>query len=79
MFEPCFCFLIESIFYFLDLNGNIKLTYQCNWVSVDKKVSIDRLLDENDGVYCAPELGKVSGVTPAVDWWSVGKFKVIIR
>ena len=46
---------------------------------MDKKISIDRLLDDNDGVYCAPELGKVNGVTPAVDWWSVGKFKVIIR
>ena len=59
--------------YFLDLNGNIKLTYQCNWISVDKRVSIERLLDENDGVYCAPELGRLNSVTPAVDWWSAGK------
>ena len=58
---------------FLDLKGNIKLTYQCNWISIDKRVSIERLLDEQEGVYCAPELGRMDSVSPAVDWWSLGK------
>ena len=71
-----FTLLIERIFTILDLNGNIKLTYQCDWVSIDKKISVERLLDENDGVYCAPELGRGNSITPAVDWWSVGKFSI---
>ena len=62
----------SKIYLFVDLNGNIKLTYQCNWISVDKRISIERLQDQDEGVYCAPELGNINSVAPAVDWWSLG-------
>ena len=51
----------------------MKLTYQYNWISIDRRVSIERLLDDQEGVYCAPELGRMDSVSPAVDWWSLGK------
>lgn len=60
----------------LDLNGNLNLTYQCTWISIDQRVSLEQILDENDGVYCAPETTGVDYcATPAADWWSVGNMK----
>ena len=54
----------------LDSAGQLKLTYQCEWVSVDSSLSRAALA----GHYCAPEVaGPALGeVTPAADWWSYG-------
>lgn len=54
----------------LDSAGQLKLTYQCEWVSVDSSLSPAAMA----GHYCAPEVaGPALGeVTPAADWWSYG-------
>jgi len=53
--------------------GHLKLTYQCQWVSVDSCLSPAAVR----GNYCAPEvvsaaIGNISDITPAADWWSFG-------
>ena len=60
----------------LDEAGHLKLTYQCQWVSVDSCLAPAAVR----GNYCAPEvvsaaIGNISDITPAADWWSFGKFK----
>jgi len=52
----------------LDNTGHVKLTYQCEWVSVDSVVSLEAV----SGNYCAPEVVSVGDITPAADWWSYG-------
>jgi len=52
----------------LDNTGHVKLTYQCEWVSVDSVLSLDAV----SGNYCAPEVVSVGDLTPAADWWSYG-------
>jgi len=52
----------------LDSTGHVKLTYQCEWVSVDSVISMEAVA----GNYCAPEVVSVGDVTPAADWWSYG-------
>jgi len=52
----------------LDNYGHVKLTYQCEWVSVDSVISLDALSHN----YCAPEVVSVGDLTPAADWWSYG-------
>jgi len=52
----------------LDSTGHVKLTYQCEWVSVDSVVSLEAV----SGNYCAPEVVSVGDITPAADWWSYG-------
>ena len=52
----------------LDQHGHVKLTYQCEWVSVDTGLN-GKALEEN---YCAPEVISAGDLTPAADWWSYG-------
>jgi len=52
----------------LDDTGHVKLTYQCEWVSVDSSLS-QSAIEEN---FCAPEVISVGDITPAADWWSYG-------
>lgn len=52
----------------LDNTGHVKLTYQCEWVSVDSVISSEAV----SGNYCAPEVVSVGDITPAADWWSYG-------
>jgi len=52
----------------LDSCGHVKLTYQCEWVSVDPVLSPCAV----SGNYCAPEVVSVGDLTPAADWWSYG-------
>eukprot|EP00090_Calanus_glacialis_P046059 TRINITY_DN8859_c0_g1_i2.p1 TRINITY_DN8859_c0_g1~~TRINITY_DN8859_c0_g1_i2.p1 ORF type:complete len:537 (-),score=148.11 TRINITY_DN8859_c0_g1_i2:127-1737(-) len=52
----------------LDSTGHVKLTYQCEWVSVDSVISLEAV----SGNYCAPEVVSVGDITPAADWWSYG-------
>ena len=55
----------------LDETGHVKLTYQCQWVSVDTCLTRAAVQDN----FCAPEvvgLGAASDITPAADWWSYG-------
>ena len=52
----------------LDQHGHVKLTYQCEWVSVDTGLN-RRALEEN---FCAPEVISAGDLTPAADWWSYG-------
>jgi len=52
----------------LDQHGHVKLTYQCEWVSVDTGLN-RKALEEN---YCAPEVISAGDLTPAADWWSYG-------
>ena len=52
----------------LDTAGQLKITYQCHWVSVDSSLAPAAL----EGNYCAPEVVGVGDITPAADWWSLG-------
>jgi len=55
----------------LDSCGHVRLTYQCQWVSVDTCLAREALR----GNYCSPEVvgvGAPSEITPAADWWSFG-------
>jgi len=52
----------------LDERGHLKLTYQCEWVSVDRGLATAAV----EGNYCAPETLTVADMTPAADWWSYG-------
>lgn len=49
-------------------NGDLCLTYQCEWVSIDR--SIDLLAQQC--WYTAPEVQDIQPLSPACDWWSVG-------
>jgi len=52
----------------LDSSGHVKLTYQCEWVSVDTELDQNAVNDH----FCAPEVVSVGDLTPAADWWSYG-------
>ncbi|TSM77374.1 Ribosomal protein S6 kinase-like 1 [Bagarius yarrelli] len=52
----------------LSSNGNVCLTYFGQWTEVQSEVS-SKAMDE---MYCAPEIGGVSKITEACDWWSLG-------
>ena len=52
----------------LDDIGQVKLTYQCKWVSVEASLAPEALA----GHYCAPEVLTFGDVTPAADWFSFG-------
>ncbi|XP_053366389.1 uncharacterized protein rps6kl1 [Clarias gariepinus] len=52
----------------LNSNGNVCLTYFGQWTEVQSEISA-RAMDE---MYCAPEIGGVSKITEACDWWSLG-------
>ena len=52
----------------LNENGELTLTYQFQWVSIDEPVN-PRALDK---MYCAPEALVSSTARPEADWWSVG-------
>ncbi len=52
----------------LNGDGQLVLTYQCEWVSVEKALDL-RAVDQ---LYCAPEASTLKMGTPEADWWSVG-------
>jgi len=52
----------------LDDRGHVKLTYMCQWVSVDTGLARQAVADH----YCAPEVVGAGDLTPAADWWSYG-------
>ncbi|XP_031562784.1 ribosomal protein S6 kinase delta-1-like [Actinia tenebrosa] len=48
--------------------GHVLLTHFSVWEDVNEESDLFMLEEE----YCAPELFRLEGVTPAADWWSVG-------
>ena len=52
----------------LNLNGELVLTYQYQWVSIDNPLDF-RCIDK---MYTAPEVLTSSKPSPEADWWSVG-------
>ncbi|XP_053488906.1 ribosomal protein S6 kinase delta-1 [Ictalurus furcatus] len=52
----------------LNSNGNVCLTYFGQWTEVQSEIS-PKAMEE---MYCAPEIGGVSKITEACDWWSLG-------
>ncbi|CAO2586946.1 Ribosomal protein S6 kinase-like 1 [Lemmus lemmus] len=52
----------------LDQAGHIRLTYFGQWSEVEPRCSQEAA----DGLYSAPEVGGISELTEACDWWSYG-------
>ncbi|XP_047467847.1 ribosomal protein S6 kinase-like 1 [Mugil cephalus] len=52
----------------LTSNGKVCLTFFSQWSEVQSEIS-SRAMEQ---MYCAPEIGGVSRVTEACDWWSLG-------
>ncbi|XP_044292100.1 ribosomal protein S6 kinase-like 1 [Varanus komodoensis] len=52
----------------LDDTGHIRLTYFGQWSEVERQCCTQALED----LYCAPEVGGISELTEACDWWSFG-------
>ncbi|MBN3317209.1 RPKL1 protein, partial [Atractosteus spatula] len=52
----------------LDSTGKVRLTYFGQWSEVQPQMSTKAV----EYMYCAPEVGGVSEVTEACDWWSLG-------
>ncbi|XP_037342373.2 ribosomal protein S6 kinase delta-1 [Pungitius pungitius] len=52
----------------LTSNGKVCLTFFGQWSEVQSEIS-SKAMEE---MYCAPEIGGVSRVTEACDWWSLG-------
>ncbi|XP_053235275.1 ribosomal protein S6 kinase-like 1 [Podarcis raffonei] len=52
----------------LDDTGHIHLTYFGQWTEVEPQCCNEALED----LYCAPEVGGISKLTEACDWWSFG-------
>ncbi|XP_036397392.1 ribosomal protein S6 kinase-like 1 [Megalops cyprinoides] len=52
----------------LDGNGKACLTYFGQWTEVQSEISTKAM----EQMYCAPEVGGVSELTEACDWWSLG-------
>ncbi|XP_026871168.2 ribosomal protein S6 kinase-like 1 isoform X2 [Electrophorus electricus] len=52
----------------LSSNGKVCLTYFGQWTEVQSEISRKAL----EQMYCAPEIGGVSKITEACDWWSLG-------
>ncbi|XP_054826533.1 ribosomal protein S6 kinase-like 1 [Eublepharis macularius] len=52
----------------LDTTGHIRLTYFGHWTEVEPQCCSQAL----EELYCAPEVGGISELTEACDWWSFG-------
>ncbi|XP_061650595.1 ribosomal protein S6 kinase-like 1 isoform X2 [Phyllopteryx taeniolatus] len=52
----------------LTSNGKVCLTFFGQWSEVQSEINCDAM----EHMYCAPEIGGVSRVTEACDWWSLG-------
>ncbi|XP_049596284.1 ribosomal protein S6 kinase-like 1 isoform X1 [Syngnathus scovelli] len=52
----------------LTSNGKVCLTFFGQWSEVQSEIDCDAM----EQMYCAPEIGGVSRVTEACDWWSLG-------
>ncbi|XP_074547364.1 ribosomal protein S6 kinase-like 1 [Halichoeres trimaculatus] len=52
----------------LTSNGKVCLTFFGQWSEVQSEICAKAV----DQMYCAPEIGGVSRVTEACDWWSLG-------
>ncbi|XP_060118545.1 ribosomal protein S6 kinase-like 1 isoform X2 [Heteronotia binoei] len=52
----------------LDASGHIRLTYFGHWIEVEPQCCSQAL----EELYCAPEVGGISELTEACDWWSFG-------
>ncbi|KAM5244612.1 ribosomal protein S6 kinase-like 1 isoform 2-T2 [Hipposideros larvatus] len=52
----------------LDQTGHIRLTYFGQWSEVEPQCCTEAL----DNLYSAPEVGGISELTEACDWWSFG-------
>ncbi|XP_007425500.1 ribosomal protein S6 kinase-like 1 [Python bivittatus] len=52
----------------LDDTGHLRLTYFGQWSEVEPQCSSQAV----DDLYCAPEVGGISELTEACDWWSFG-------
>ncbi|XP_036448486.1 ribosomal protein S6 kinase-like 1 [Colossoma macropomum] len=52
----------------LNCNGKVCLTYFGQWTEVQPEISPKAV----EQMYCAPEIGGVSKITEACDWWSLG-------
>ncbi|KAM8914936.1 ribosomal protein S6 kinase-like 1 isoform 2-T2 [Spinachia spinachia] len=52
----------------LTSNGKVCLTFYGQWSEVQSEISSKAM----EQMYCAPEIGGVSRVTEACDWWSLG-------
>ncbi|XP_017272169.1 ribosomal protein S6 kinase-like 1 [Kryptolebias marmoratus] len=49
-------------------NGKVCLTFFSQWSEVQSEISSKGM----EQMYCAPEIGGVSRITEACDWWSLG-------
>uniref|UniRef100_A0A670Y1Z1 Ribosomal protein S6 kinase like 1 n=1 Tax=Pseudonaja textilis TaxID=8673 RepID=A0A670Y1Z1_PSETE len=52
----------------LDDTGHLRLTFFGQWSEVEPQCSSQAV----DDLYCAPEVGGISELTEACDWWSFG-------
>ncbi|CDQ79945.1 unnamed protein product [Oncorhynchus mykiss] len=52
----------------LTSNGKVCLTFFGQWSEVQSEINSKAM----DQMYCAPEIGGVSKITEACDWWSLG-------
>ncbi|XP_072479629.1 ribosomal protein S6 kinase-like 1 [Notamacropus eugenii] len=52
----------------LDTTGHIRLTYFGQWTEVEPRYCTEAL----ENLYSAPEVGGISELTEACDWWSFG-------
>ncbi|XP_022064216.1 ribosomal protein S6 kinase delta-1 [Acanthochromis polyacanthus] len=52
----------------LTSNGKVCLTFFSQWSEVQSEISSKAM----EQMYCAPEIGGVSRITEACDWWSLG-------
>ncbi|XP_015242296.1 PREDICTED: ribosomal protein S6 kinase-like 1 [Cyprinodon variegatus] len=52
----------------LTSNGKVCLTFFSQWSEVQSEISSKAI----EQMYCAPEIGGVSRITEACDWWSLG-------
>ncbi|XP_070610831.1 ribosomal protein S6 kinase-like 1 [Erythrolamprus reginae] len=52
----------------LDDTGHLRLTFFGQWSEVEPQFSSQAV----DDLYCAPEVGGISELTEACDWWSFG-------
>ncbi|KAM4625891.1 ribosomal protein S6 kinase-like 1 [Polymixia lowei] len=52
----------------LTSNGKVCLTFFGQWSEVQSEISSKAM----EQMYCAPEIGGVSKITEACDWWSIG-------
>jgi len=58
----------------LDVSGHIRLSYQCEWVSVERSLSQTAVR----GRFIAPEVLTPTEVTRAADWWSFGAILLLL-